>query len=168
MQKILKIDGPVFSVGMKALEKSTGNSGVDVKLTADIREKGHKIMRALGLDVSDTTGEELYHSLLAAAKNTSIEDLLIETDYVLYMIDDTTISFNMVDIIENSHHEIPYGRHSTAHGQRSLRGEIIRRYIKHARTDEKSTREIAAVIGLMPASDAWYNNAKDYKKQAKK
>jgi len=46
-----------------------------------------------------------------------------------------------------------------------LRGELVTRYIEHNRTDEGTTREIASSIGLMPESDAWYNDVKYDKKQ---
>jgi hypothetical protein len=158
LQTILAIDEPIFSVGMKALEKSTGNSGIDSKLVADIHEKAHHIMRVLGLDTGDTTGRELYHSLVAAVKNNNIEELLYESDYVVYLHDNDVISFNLIDVVENSHHELSYESRAIGHGQRSLRGEIIKRYIEHARTNETTTKQLAASIGLMPESDAWYNN----------
>ncbi|HUC96488.1 MAG TPA: hypothetical protein VMR16_02360 [Candidatus Saccharimonadales bacterium] len=163
LQKALKIDEPLFSTGMKILEKSTGNSGVDSRLIANIHENAHKVMRILGLDTGDTTGRELYHALVAAVKRGDIEGLLFDTDYVLYILDEKVISFNLIDVIENSHHELAYEKQVISHGQRSLRGEIIERYVKHARTDEATTLETIKSIGLLPDSDAWYNNAKAYK-----
>lgn len=168
LQTVLNVDEPLLSTGLTALEKSTGNSGVDTRLIADVLEKAHKIMRMLGLDTRDTTGRELYHSLIAFVKHGDVESLLIDTDYVLYIIDSKVISLNMIDVIENSHHELPYEKQVISHGQRSLRGEIIGRYINHARTDEATTLDIIASIGLLPEQDAWYNNAKAYKKRAEK
>lgn len=166
LQKALKTDEPLFSMGMSALEKSTGNSGVDTRLIADIHENAHKVIRALGLDTADTTGRELYHALAAAVKRREIEKLLYDTDYVLYVIGGDVISFNLIDVIENTHHELGYESRIISHGQRSLRGEIIERYINHIRTNEATTLEIVKSIGLLPESDAWYNNAKAYKKQS--
>ena len=168
LQKVLNINEPLFKSGLKALEKSTGNSGVDTRLIADVLQNAHKVMRVLGLDTADTTGRELYHSLMAAVKNRDIESLLTDTDYVLYIIDDKVISLNMIDVIENSHHELPFDRQVIGHGQRSLRGEIIKRYIDHARTDDLTTFETISSIGLLPEQDSWYNNAKAYKKRAVK
>lgn len=168
LQTVLNVDEPLLSTGLTALEKSTGNSGVDTRLIADVLEKAHKIMRMLGLDTRDTTGRELYHSLIAFVKHGDVESLLIDTDYVLYIIDSKVISLNMIDVIENSHHELPYEKQVISHGQRSLRGEIIGRYINHARTDDATTLDIIASIGLLPEQDAWYNNAKAYKKRAEK
>jgi hypothetical protein len=166
LQKALKIDEPIFTMGMRSLEKSAGNSGVDTRLIADIHENAHKVMRTLGLDTTDTTGRELYHALAAAVKRSDIEKLLLDTDYVLYAIGGDIISFNLVDVIENAHHELGYESRIISHGQRSLRGEIIERYINHIRTNEATTLEIVKSIGLLPDSDAWYNNAKAYKKQS--
>lgn len=168
LQTALNIDEPIFNKGLEMLEKSAGNSGVDTRIIADILENAHKIMKILGLDTSDTTGRELYNSLIAAVKHSDIETLLINTDYVLYIIDGKVISFNLIDVIENSHHELPYEKQVFSHGQRSLRGEIIGRYIDHARTDAATTIEIISSIGLLPEQDAWYNNAKAYQKQARK
>lgn len=165
LKKTLNIKEPLFSSGLAALEKSTGNSGVDTRLIADVLEKAHKIMRVLGLDTTDTTGRELYYSLVGAVKHSDIESLLLDMDYVLYIIDGKVISFNLIDVIENSHHELPFESRIISHGQRSLRGEIIGRYAKHARTDKKTTLEIASMIGLSSKQNACYNNAKAYKKQ---
>ena len=164
LQTALNINQPLFESGMMALEKSTGNSGVDSRLVADIIETAHKVMRVLGLDTSDTTGRELYHSLMATVKHSDIESLLSDTDYVLYIVDGKVISFNLIDVIENSHHELSYDKQIISHGQRSLRGEIIGRYIDHGRTDNRTTVGIASSIGLLDSDDACYNNAKAYKK----
>jgi len=168
LQQALKIDEPIFSMGMRHLEKSTGNSGVDTRLIADIHENAHKVMRTLGLDTGDTTGRELYHSLIAAVKRNDVEQLLYETDFVLYVIDGDVISFNLIDVIENAHHELSYELRIISHGQRSLRGEIIERYINHVRTNKVTVLEIVKSIGLQPDSDAWYNNAKAFKKKSEK
>ena len=124
-------------------------------------------MRQLGLDTADTTGRELYHSLIAAVNRGHIESILIDTDYILILLDGHVISFNLIDVIENSHHELSFDKQVISHGQRSLRGEIIGRYINHARTNESTTLDIISSIGLLPDSDAWYNNAKAYKKYTK-
>jgi hypothetical protein len=160
LQSVLGLPEPIFSNGITRLEKSTGNSGIDVRLVADITEKAHKIMRKLGLDIRDTTSHELFLSLNSAARRGDGELLLSSVDYVLYIIDGTTISFNLIDVIENSHHEMPLGKNIISHGQRSLRGELIGRYVSHARTNEITTNEIANQIGLLPDSDACYTNGK--------
>jgi len=150
LQSILNIDSSLLTSGLAQLEKSTGNSGVDTRLIADVLEKAHKVIRLLGLDIKDTTGRELYHSLIATVKRVDIESILCDMDYVLFYIDNRVISFNLIDVIENSHHELSYEKQIVSHGQRSLRGEIIGRYIDHARTNEATTMVIVSSIGLLP------------------
>lgn len=168
LQTILNVREPIFSAGMTQLEKATGNSGVDVRLIADIIEKSHAVMRQLSLDPRDTTGKELYFALNSAVKHGISESLLSDTDYVLLVMEGTTISFNMIDVIENSHHNMPYTRQIISHGQRSLRGELVGRYIDHARTDEVTVREMADHIGLLPEMDTWYTEVKNKRKRAEK
>lgn len=168
LQSLLGAQESLFSSGLTKLEKTTGYSGVDTRLIADIIEKSHSVMRELGLDTSDTTGRELYFALNEAVKRGDGEWLLVDTDYVLMPMDDTVISFNLIDVIENMHHGLPFKRQIISHGQRSLRGELVKRYIDHKRTDEVTTRDIASLIGLLPESDEWYNNDKHNKKQKEK
>ena len=157
LQHLLEIDEPLFSVGMNQLEKSTGYSGVDTRLIADVTHKAHSTMRRLGLDPADSTGRELYQALLATVKKGTYEALLFDTDYILLAFEGDVVSFNLIDVIENSHHELPYAQRIMSHGRRSLRGEIVQRYLEHARTDVSVTQELATDIGLLPESDKWYN-----------
>jgi len=150
LQSVLDIDNQLLTTGLSKLEKSTGNSGIDTRLIADILQNAHKIMRKLNLDTADTTARELYHALISAIKTKDSELIFLDSDYVLYIVDEQIISFNLIDIIENYHHELPCEKQIVSHGRRSLRGEIIGRYIDHARTDESTTLEIAADIGLSP------------------
>jgi len=166
LQSLLGVgdDNRVFRTGLAKLEKMTGNSGVDIRLIADIIENGHNVMRKLGLDINDTTARELYFTLNSAVRRDCIEWTLADTDYVLMVIDDEIVSLNMIDVIENAHHELKFERRIISHGQRSLRGELVWRYVEHARTDETSTREVAKTMGLLPESDACYTDNKHKKK----
>lgn len=156
-----------FKAGLAQLEKMAGNSGIDARLIADILEKSHKVMRKLGLDIRDTTARELYFALISTIKHSTAESLLVDTDYVLLIVDNTVISFNLIDVIENYHHEMPFGKMIVSHGQRSLRGEIVGRYISHARTNEDTAIDIASRIGLLPVDDAWYTGTKHKNNQTK-
>jgi hypothetical protein len=160
LQRLLQIDEPMFSVGMNQLEKSTGSRGIDTRLIADIVHKAHSIMRRLGLDPADTTGKELYRALLSTVKQGSYESLLFDADYILLVFDNNVISFNLIDVIENNHHELTYEQCISSHGGRSLRGEVVQRYLKHVKTDASIMRDIAANAGLLPESDEWYNEQK--------
>ncbi len=158
LQQLLNIDEPMFSVGMSQLEKTTGHGGVDTRLIADITHRAHAVMRKLGLDPADTTGRELYLALISCVKRGTFESLLADADFVMLAFEDGPVSFNLIDVIENSHHELGYDKRIVSHGQRSLRGEIVQRYIDNPRTNEVVAREIASHIGLMPESDSWYND----------
>jgi hypothetical protein len=149
LQRILNAEEPKFSSGLVKLEKATGNDGVDTRLIADIIEKSHHIMRNLKLDPQDTTGFELYTALLAAVRHESDTPLSVEDGYLLVAVDNGIISFNLIDLIESYHHELPYGFHYISHGQHSLKDEIVNRYMNHTRTNEDTVREIATFIGLL-------------------
>jgi hypothetical protein len=148
LQKLIKIDSPLFKDGLARLEKSTGNSGVDVRLIADVLSRGYQVMRELGLDTKDTTGAEIYHALMSSVKGGSFENLLINTDYVVLDFKDQLVSFNMVDVVENAHHQLPYHKQITTHGRRSLTGELVDRYVKHERTDERTVLDIFKSVNL--------------------
>lgn len=160
LQQLLGAQEPIFSRGLVMLEKSTGNSSIDVRLIADITENAHKIMRKLNMDTSDTTGRELYAALLATVEKRICEDILIDTDYTMIMLDNQIISLNLIDVIENAHHKMPYSHQIFSHGQRSLRGELVSRYVDHARTNDETTRNIATSIGLILKDDAYYDKLK--------
>jgi len=159
LQEILKSEEPMFSIGMHKLEQTTGYAGVDTRLIADITHKAHEVMRALGLDPAASTGREVYQALNASVDGAH-ENELLTTDFVLLAVSGEVVSFNLIDVVENKHHELPFEKRIISHGQRSLRGEIIQRYIEHARTDESATREIAATAGLVVEGDAAYQEAK--------
>lgn len=161
LQQLLNLDEPLFSVGMNQLERAAGNGGVDTRLIADITQSAHGVMRRLGLDPADSTGRELYQALIATIKRGTAESLLLDTDYVLLAFEGNVVSFNLIDVIENSHHELAYEQRIVSHGRRSLRGEIVQRYLEHPRTNASVTRELAAGMGLLPEADKWYNEIND-------
>lgn len=162
LEQLLEPHEPLFSVGMNQLEKANNHSGIDIRLIADITHKAHEIMRKLGLNVADTSGEELYHSLISIVRTGVAETMLIDTDYVMLPFDGGVVSFNLIDVIENSHHELAYDLKTSTHGKRSLRGEIVSRYLANGTADKIVTTHIAEDIGLLRESDKWYNNANTY------
>lgn len=64
LSELLGAPEPDFSLMIKQLERSSGHPSVDVGLTAEIAAANIKLKKLLNLDVRDTTGPELYHSLL--------------------------------------------------------------------------------------------------------
>jgi hypothetical protein len=64
LSQLLDADEPLFSFAVKDLELASGQTGMDVRLISEIIGKTHIKAKELGLDATDTTGEELYHALL--------------------------------------------------------------------------------------------------------
>lgn len=149
LQMLLNAPEPIFSNTLARLEKTTGNSGVDVRLIADMTAKAHYVMKRLGLDVNDTTSREMYFALRTTVKSGVAGLLLPESEFAFFVAPDGVVSMNLVDVIENYHHDLPYGKHSITSGKSRLKQELLNRYINHARTDEVTVREIAATIGLV-------------------
>ena len=75
-------------MALNQLESKSGHPSVDVRLSAEIQATVHAKVRELGLDPTDTTGKELYHSLqalvalhdkyLASAIGSSTDGLLVD------------------------------------------------------------------------------------------
>ncbi len=63
LHKLLGIPASRLNSVVQRLEKTTGNSGTDVRLTAEIIGKAHLTVRSLGLDPQDSTPSELHASL---------------------------------------------------------------------------------------------------------
>jgi ribokinase len=153
LSDILVSDHPLFTRTIAEFEKASGNEGVDTRLIADITEKAHAAMRALGLDPADTSAEELYHALSASVLTGDAAKVLKECDYVLLRFTEGPVSFNEQDVVENAHHELPFGDRIVGHAQRHLRAEIIKRYADHDRTDNEMVHALAEQAGLKPPED---------------
>lgn len=153
---LLGNDHPLFTRNIAQMEKASGNAGIDTALVGEIVEKAHAILRSLGIDSSDVTAEEAYHALNSAVSTGKAEELLGNTDYVLFRIGDEVISFNIQDAIENAHHELNFGDRKLDHAQRHLRMEIVRRYAEYERTHEPVIRELAKEIEVEQATDHDY------------
>ena len=161
LQNLLTSTEPLFPQALSQLEKSTGGDGVDVRLIADVTHKAHEIMRKISLDPADTTARELYLSLGSYSRRPESHELLFDADFTLLQIENEVISFNLIDVIESGHHELPFEQRSLAHGQRALRGEIIQRYIEHPRTNETTTRQLVIDAGLVQDDDKHHASVKD-------
>ena len=160
LQELLTSSEPLFPQALSQLERSTGNDGVDVRLIADITHAAHTVMRGLNLDPADTTARELYLALNAYAHKSNNHELFFDADFVLLKIESEVVSFNLIDIIENAHHELPFEKRIMAHGQRALRGEIVSRYTVHPRTAEIMVQQHALDAGLIKPSDVHYPSVK--------
>ncbi len=63
LRNLLDAKEPLFTQSLRELEFDSGKKGVDIKLSAEIIEKTHDVIRSLGLDSNDTTDKELFHAL---------------------------------------------------------------------------------------------------------
>ncbi|MCA9335188.1 carbohydrate kinase family protein, partial [Candidatus Saccharibacteria bacterium] len=158
LRQLLGNDHPLFATNLVALEKAVGNDGVDVKIIGDILERGHRILRSIGLDPADTTGLEAYKSLNSHAKSDEFKAQLRDTDFVLLTFGDDLVSFNLHDIVENTHHQLRYEDRVLGHAQRHLRAEIIRRYAEHDRSNNELVHKLAEEAGIKLESDEGHHN----------
>lgn len=153
LQELLGNDHPLFVANLNTLEKATGGDGVDVKLLGDIIEKGHTVLRTIGLDPAITTGQEAYQALSNLSSSNDGLEKLKDTSYVLLFLGDELVSFNAQDIVENAHHQLKFAGRVLGHAQRHLRAEIVKRYADHDRTDNELVHKLADEIGLKPSHD---------------
>ena len=158
LKDLLANNHPLFLMNISRLEKATGNAGIDVRLIGEIADKANQIMRELGLDPANTTEDELYMALnsLIRRDESRAHELLGEASYVLVNVGSGPISFNLIDVINNSHHGLPYQKRVVAHAQRKLRAEFVRRYAEHERTHNDTVHTIAREIGMMLEDDNEY------------
>ena len=59
---------PQFQQGLKQLEMMAGHPQTDIRLSAELQHELRGKLHALGLDVHDTTGQELYAALIERLK----------------------------------------------------------------------------------------------------
>lgn len=153
LRELLGHDHPVFDLNISALEKAAGNAGIDTRLLADSIEQAHDIMRKLSLNPADTTAHELYQALSSSVGRGTAEELLSSSDYVLLVVDGAPVSFNIQDVIENSHHQLDFDHRSLEHARRHLRAEVVKRYAAHERTDNSVVHKLAKEADLKPDRD---------------
>lgn len=156
LKQLLGNDHPLFAANLAALENATGGAGVDTRLLADITERAHEVLRKLKLDPANTTGKEAYQALRNYSRNDISKKQLQKCDYVLLAFGDDLVSFNLQDIIENTHHELNYSDRTVGHAQRHLRAEIIRRYAEHDRTHHDTVHKLAEEINVKVPDDEGY------------
>ena len=168
LQDILGTDHPLFVRTISELEKASGHAGIDTRLIADITAKAHETMRRLRIDPADTSSKELFLALNASVQTGQADEVLADTHFVLLRFDDGPVSFNLQDVIENVHHDIPFDQRVVGHAQRHLRAEIVRRYAEHDRTDHKMVHAMAHDAGLRPESDEGHYDAKKEQTHADK
>lgn len=149
LQTLLKNDDALFPAVLEKFEKMAGDNGIDTRLIGDITRKAHEILRTLQLDGADSTAHEVYASLREYVSTHDTPSALLDMDYVLFSFDGEIVSFNLIDITEDIHHELPFEHRTLSHGQRMLRGEIVQRYLDHPRTHDAAVEELARDAKLL-------------------
>ena len=120
--------------------------GVDVRLIADILAKAHSVIRRLGLDPADTTAEEVYYALVGAVASGQFASLLDDTAYVMIDIDGEVISFNLEDVVNNYHYQLPIKQRQVSAAKRGLGWEITRRYAEHPAISNQRVKEVVGRV----------------------
>lgn len=164
LQRVLDLTGIKVRLGLEAIEKNSINPSVDTRLVSDMIVKGYDIIKNLGLDKNNTTAKELYYALNSQYKNSNIEKILLDCDYVVIPIDGQIVSLNLIDIIENDHHKLSFEKRLLDHGRRALRGEILYRYENYGKIDLNRLEDLANSIGLLNIEDKHHiHTVKKYK-----
>lgn len=140
-------DSAQTRVAVSELRRMAGDDS-DVRLITEILARAHSIIRALGLDPADTTGKEVYQALMAAAPRIDQIAWARASDWVMMDFDGQIISFHPVDIVENYHHQLPYGQHRIESGKRGLGYEITRRFSAHPRTHTPTVERVVCEGGI--------------------
>lgn len=160
LKDLLASDHPLFLMNVARLERASGNAGIDVRLIGEMTDAANAMMRDLGLDSGDTTGVELYKALNALVRQDEAKarQVLEGGTYVLTSFGTGPISFNILDVIDNSHHDLPFEKRTVAHAQRKLRAELVRRYAEHERTHTDTVHNLAREVGLLLDEDEQYHH----------
>jgi len=155
LAKLLSNNHPLFVFNVQAMERASGNAGIDARLIAETTARAHTVMRSLGLDVHDTSAEELYHTLNSLIMRGE-SDVLRDNESALLVVDDEVVSFNLLDVIENAHHQLPFKKRRVDHAQRHLRAELIKRYAEHDRTSDEMIHKLAEQAEISRADDVHF------------
>ena len=140
-------DSAQTRVAVSELRRMAGDDS-DVRLITEILARAHSIIRALGLDPADTTGKEVYQALMATAPRIDQTAWARASDWVMMDFDGQVISFHPVDIVENYHHQLPYGQHCIESGKHGLGYEITRRFSAHPRTHTPTVERVVCEGGI--------------------
>lgn len=169
LKELLANDHPLFLMNIARLERAAGNAGIDVRLIGEITDKANATLRELGLDPADTRGRELYQALNALVRHDEarVTRVLEGTAHVLINLEVGSISLNLQDVIENSHHDLPYEKRSVAHAQRKLRAELVRRYADHERTHTDTVHSLVREVGILLDEDSHYPDLQLTKEEEK-
>lgn len=142
IQQLLKAKEPLFSHGLKQLERAAGNPAIDAKLIGDIHERAYAVLRKLGLDPSDTTREELW----AALHGRLPKDTLGKSAYGGLIFAGSIISFNEHDVRANK--KVAFKDRTTSNMRQAIAQELVKRYKKTGRVTDSQVKEWLTDAGV--------------------
>lgn len=155
LAQLLSNTHPLFVFNVQEMERASGNAGIDARLIADITAKAYAVMRSIGIDTTDMSAEELYQMLNAVAMRGS-PTLFKDTNDTIFLVNGEPVSFNLLDIVNNAHHQLPFAQRRLDHAQRHLRAELIKRYADHDRTSGDMVHHLAAQAGIVHGTESDY------------
>jgi len=138
---------PLFSYNVMQLEHASGNTGIDTRLLAEIDERANSLVSELGLDNQFASAEEIYHALNALDDGRR-DELLAGADFVMLNRNGQVVSFNIRDVTENEREHRSFAERDTDHAKRSLRNELLKRYIDSDRTDNQIVQRLIGEAGI--------------------
>jgi ribokinase len=146
LRRLLSRDDALFASQLEKLEHEVGNDGTDLQLIVSITHTSHQIVRDLGLDPAQSTAQEVYAALRGYVSSPQPSAEFLVSDFVLFAFNGAVVSFNFIDLLEDTQQGVPFENRSLVHAQRALMGEIIHRYASHPHSREDSVREIIASL----------------------
>lgn len=143
LSQLLGAEEPLFTTNLRQLDSMTGRQGLDIKVLVDMTQRGHAIMRQMGLDVADTTPLELYRALIAHVDD---EALFTETDDVALMFGGAVISFNHDDVRENR--AKLFERRTVSRARKAISRVLAEQYRQAAGAARTSVDQVLASMKL--------------------
>ena len=156
LRTLLGSDHPLLIHNIAALEKAAGCPGIDVQIIAEAARRSRSIITQLGLDPDEHHPHELYHALNALAHSKRSSAVLSPSDFTMVNWDGHVISLNLLDVVENAHHELSFDQRTRSHATRFLRMEIVKRYAEHERTNNDMVERLAKEVELSRDNDQYY------------
>ncbi len=142
LQQLLDAKEPLFSHGIRELEKATGYQAIDVALIGDIHARAHVVLRVWGLDPADSTPAEIYGALQAHADDRRLR----QADFAGLVTPRGIISFNPNDVKRNAHREFDDRTLDTLKAR--LVEEIVNRYEATGRLTRARVEEVMKDAGV--------------------
>jgi len=119
LSELLGAEQPRFGMTIRQLEAATGRLSTDIRLTTEVSQRALQKIRFLGLDSHDTTGKELYFTLLEHFKHD--EKIARETLGLTNSSGSHEINAAVIKFIETV-----IGKHSTF----ALKNSVAKRLLK--------------------------------------